>query len=183
MIKIIIGVVIVTIVGLVVMQFIDPNSNLYVFGNSSNSTSSTDNDDSAYYTVSGNVINPGKYLLTIDGCTMEDLISAAGGLSSAADERAFYYEAEINQGESYYIPTKYDNANICGSELLTKVNINSDTVENLQKISGIGLVIADAIVDYREANGDFYTIEAIKKVNGIGNSKFAQIKDYIILHE
>ena len=53
----------------------------------------------------------------------------------------------------------------------------------MQTISGIGSVLGNAIVEYRESNGIFYTIEGLMNVPGIGNSKFTQIKDYVILHE
>ena len=55
--------------------------------------------------------------------------------------------------------------------------------EELQKISGIGSVIADAIINYRTDNGLYYTLESLMDVQGIGNSKFTQIKNYVILHE
>jgi competence protein ComEA len=184
--KIILGVVIATIIGLVVFQFIDPNMSNSLFGtkdSTEENTTTVDDESSASFTIDGYVVNPGKYLLTMDGATMEDLINAAGGVTSEADDRCYYLEAEITKNESYYIPTKYDVTNVCGSDVISKVNVNTDNSEKLQTISGIGSIIAEAIINYRSTNGLFYTLEGLMNVQGIGNSKFTQIKNYVILHE
>ncbi|MBQ9024047.1 MAG: helix-hairpin-helix domain-containing protein [Bacilli bacterium] len=59
------------------------------------------------------------------------------------------------------------------------VNINTATKEELLTITGIGESKADAIISYREENGDFENIEDIKNVSGIGDSLFEKIKEYI----
>lgn len=190
MAKTIIIVLVVTVIGLVVLQFVDPNSSMSVFKmvdtsntiNVNNGNTSND-ENTGSFSISGCVINPGTYLLTIEDATMETLIDAAGGITSNADDRCYYLEAEISDGESYYIPTKYDTSNICGGDIIAKVNINSDDEGELQKIAGIGSTLASSIVNYRDSYGLFYTLEAIKNVSGIGTAKFNQIKDYIILHD
>ena len=57
------------------------------------------------------------------------------------------------------------------------VNINTSSTDELQMISGIGPKLAAMIIQYREDNGTFETIEDIMKVRGVGNAKFAKIKD------
>ena len=59
------------------------------------------------------------------------------------------------------------------------VNINTATKEELQTISGIGEGKAQAIIDYREENGNFNSIEDILNVSGIGESIYEKIKDHI----
>lgn len=59
------------------------------------------------------------------------------------------------------------------------ININSATMKELQKISGIGETKAKAIITYREKNGKFKSIADIMNVDGIGEKFFNQIKDYI----
>lgn len=59
------------------------------------------------------------------------------------------------------------------------VDLNTATVSELCKIPGIGNVKAQAIIDYRESYGDFYSIEEIKNVSGIGDKLFESIRDYI----
>ncbi len=60
-----------------------------------------------------------------------------------------------------------------------KININTASEEELKNLSGIGEKKAKDIINYREKNGLFKTIEDIMKVNGIGDSFFAQIKENI----
>ena len=59
------------------------------------------------------------------------------------------------------------------------VNINTATKEELQTVSGIGESKAQAIIDYREENGNFNSIEDILNVSGIGESIYEKIKDSI----
>ena len=59
------------------------------------------------------------------------------------------------------------------------VNINTANELELEKVPGIGSVLAKRIVEYRKENGKFNSIEDIKNVTGIGSSKFNNIKNYI----
>ena len=59
------------------------------------------------------------------------------------------------------------------------VNINTASKEELLTITGIGESKADAIISYREENGNFEKIDDIKNVSGIGDSLFEKIKEYI----
>jgi len=56
------------------------------------------------------------------------------------------------------------------------ININRATARQLDALDGVGPVIAQRIVDYRKLNGSFLTIDDLQKVSGIGAAKFAQIK-------
>ena len=62
-----------------------------------------------------------------------------------------------------------------------KVNINTATQEELDTLPGIGPSIASKIIDYREQNGKFNSIEEIKEVSGIGDAKYEKIKDSITI--
>jgi competence protein ComEA len=63
----------------------------------------------------------------------------------------------------------------------TKININTASAEELDKLPEIGPVKARAIVDYRNANGKFAAPEDIMKVPGIKEGTFAKIKDYVVV--
>lgn len=60
-----------------------------------------------------------------------------------------------------------------------KININTASVQQLQQLDGIGPALAERIVDYRQANGEFRRIEDIAFVSGIGSEKFEAIRDDI----
>lgn len=60
-----------------------------------------------------------------------------------------------------------------------KLDINTATQQQLQMLPGIGEVLAQRIIAYREENGDFGTIEELMNVSGIGETKFAAIKPRI----
>lgn len=68
-----------------------------------------------------------------------------------------------------------------GEKVSSKVNIDTATLEELDKLEGIGPSTAQKIVDHRTQNGAFVSIEQIKDVSGIGEGKFEQIKDEICL--
>ena len=83
------------------------------------------------------------------------------------------------------VSSKEDTNSTQGSSKLTtsneKVNINTATQEELDTLPGIGPSIASKIIDYREQNGKFNSIEEIKEVSGIGDAKYEKIKDSITI--
>ena len=60
-----------------------------------------------------------------------------------------------------------------------KININTASLEDLDKLSGVGPATAQKIIDYRSQNGGFKSIEEVKEVSGIGDLKYSQMKDDI----
>ena len=90
------------------------------------------------------------------------IISSSGGVSSKEDTNS-------TQGSS------------STSTSSKKVNINTATQEELDTLPGIGPSIASKIIDYREQNGKFNSIEEIKEVSGIGDAKYEKIKDSITI--
>lgn len=63
----------------------------------------------------------------------------------------------------------------------SKININTANLTQLQKITGVGPAIAQRIIDYRNENGDFQSIEDIINVKGIGEITFEKMKDQIVV--
>ncbi len=62
---------------------------------------------------------------------------------------------------------------------MLSVNINKATAEELDAIRGIGPVLADRIIKFREQNGAFKSVDDLSKVRGINGSKFQKIKDQV----
>ena len=114
---------------------------------------------------------------------MQDLIDKAGGTNNNADERAYYANAEIEMNQEYYIAPKYDVKDVCAETPIEKININDADKETLMTVSGFGDAISTQILQYRNDNGIFYTLESLMDVNGIGNATFSKVRDYIYLHE
>ena len=71
--------------------------------------------------------------------------------------------------------------NILESNTTSKISLNKATLKELMTLTGIGESKAKAIIEYREKNNGFKTIDEIKKVSGIGNSTYEKIKDNITI--
>lgn len=85
----------------------------------------------------------------------------------------------------YYPPLAGGTQPVCGELLLSgtladgKLNVNTATAEQLQLLPGIGAEKAHAIVEHREEQGAFASIEALMQVQGIGSAIFEDIKTEI----
>ncbi len=108
------------------------------------------------------VNNPGFYPLKA-GDSIEDIIQAAGGTTDSAD---------LSQLE-LYIPQSGEEQHP------QKINLNRAEVWLLQALPGIGEARAQAIIDYRQQNKRFRTIDELTKVEGIGVTTYEQIKHLI----
>lgn len=95
------------------------------------------------------------------------------------------YYKKINQQVDLRVEaSQLSKSNIDIDKLILKtklVNINKSTPEELTRLSGIGPVLAQRIIDYRNTHGGFEKIEDITKVKGIGPDKFNQMKEYLVL--
>ncbi len=141
--------------------------------------------------VTGEVNSPGVIELE-EGARIEDAIQGAGGIKAEANLKEINLAYEVEDGEKIYVPNlseETDNAEnqVPSSEAQTsssshsngKVNINKASATELTAVPGIGASTAQKIVTYRDENGKFKTIEDIKNVSGIGDSKYNSMKDFI----
>ena len=139
--------------------------------------------------ITGEVKNQGVIELE-EGDRIADAIEKAGGQTEQASLKNVNLAYQLEDGQKIYIP----NINDTETEIIddgasgvvddatikqTVVNINKADEKELQSLNGIGESLATSIVQYRKENGNFETIEDLKNVPGIGDSKFENIKEYI----
>ena len=106
-----------------------------------------------------------------------DAVNAAGGFTSLANQAAVNLAALLEDGDRIVIPgensqTDQTQNNVQG----TLININTASAQELDQLPGVGMVKAQAIVDYREKNGYFLSITDLMNVPGIGPELFDQIQ-------
>ncbi|EIJ78947.1 hypothetical protein PB1_15354 [Bacillus methanolicus PB1] len=138
--------------------------------------------------IKGAVKTPGVYKAE-EGERVIDLIDKAGGLTSDADASKVNFSIRVADEMVIYIPKKGEEAEgysgnstfTAGGES-TLVNINSADSSELETLPGIGPSKSAAIIEYREKNGPFKTIEEIKNIRGFGEKTFEKLKDLITVN-
>ncbi|MDP3730867.1 MAG: helix-hairpin-helix domain-containing protein [Candidatus Omnitrophota bacterium] len=58
-----------------------------------------------------------------------------------------------------------------------KININESDAAGLMELKGVGRILAERIIEYRSTNGNFRSVEELKKVKGVGQKLYEKIKD------
>jgi competence protein ComEA len=127
--------------------------------------------------VSGAVARPDVYTLPW-GSIAQDAIALAGGALDSADLTRVNLAHVLRDGDQIYVPAAA-GTDVVLATASSIVNINEATQEELDSLPGIGPGLAQRIIDYREANGPFLSVEQVTEVPGIGPSKFEEIKDHI----
>lgn len=160
-----------------------------------------------YVYVAGEVNNPSVVELE-EGQRVADAIEKAGGLTDSGEIKNINLAYKLKDGEKLYIPSldevieseeedsniayitsgingeinettsnsENNSENSISNEL---ININTATQTELETLDGIGPSTAKKIIDYREENGNFNSVEEIQNVSGIGDAKYEAIKNDI----
>lgn len=131
--------------------------------------------------VKGAVRIPGVYVAE-EGERVIDLIKKAGGFTDKADQNQVNLSQHVEDEMVIHVPNLGDSENIqIGSNLSQNnlVNINKASDSELQTLPGIGPSKALAIIEYRDTNGGFQTVDDIKKISGIGEKTFEKLEPHI----
>ncbi len=132
--------------------------------------------------VTGAVIYPGVYRLP-EGARVYHAIEAAGGVTATADQEALNLAAPLFDGQKVRVPLpEEEQGGSSGAESDGRININTATAADFEKLPGIGPVRATAIVDYREKNGPFRRLEDMAAVTGIGPKTLEGLKELVTLY-
>ncbi len=148
--------------------------------------------DKIFVDIKGAVRKEGVYELT-SGSRVTDVVKLAGGFTDDADKKsvnlaeklvdeAVVYVAKIGEEvtpASTPSQAKPTTASGGQGDSSAQINLNTATTEELQTISGIGAKRAQDIIDYRDANGGFSSVDDLKNVSGIGEKTLEKLKSEV----
>ena len=145
--------------------------------------------------VSGEARHPGVYELPTDA-RLDDALQAAGGPTSDAALEMINLAKRLSDEDHIHIPEQSDTGErpiqtevslstvsegLSDQEGSSKLNINTATVEELTSLPNIGPSRAAAIVDHREREGPFDSLDDLMNVGGIGEKITDSIRDLVVV--
>ncbi|MEX1264849.1 MAG: ComEA family DNA-binding protein [Actinomycetota bacterium] len=134
--------------------------------------------------VTGWVHQPGVYEF-VEGDRVIDAVERAGGARNGADLTVLNLAAPLTDGTQVIVPKEGaggpaaiapGTTGISGTGL---ININTASGTEFETLSGIGEVLAGAIIDYRTENGPFASVDDLESVSGIGPATLEEIRDQV----
>ena len=138
----------------------------------------------------GEVVNPGVYELQA-GSRLDDAVVAAGGLTDDADLTQLNLAARLQDGSIVTVPsvaklTEVGSGNdvdsggtTSGRQPSSLVNLNTANEQELESLPGVGEVTAGRIIDYREANGPFHSVDDLVHIQGISMKTINGLRDLV----
>ena len=139
--------------------------------------------------IAGEVKTPGVYQFRF-WARINDGVIAAGGATLQADLDSVNLAMLLSEGEQIYIPKRNEKPHIIveprftnsnssnnaiNNDLQISININTATAIELEQLAGVGPSTAKAIIEFRQKNGVFKTVEDLLNVRGIGPAKLSEI--------
>ena len=137
---------------------------------------------SVYVHVFGADTRPGLYRLD-EGARVVDVIAAAGGLAPGADESAVNLARRVTDGEQLRVPVVGEAPDAQGAAPGVasdgRVNLNTADAAALDTLPRVGPAIAERIIQWREDNGPFTSVDDLLSVPGIGDKMLASVRDLV----
>ncbi|WJS83093.1 helix-hairpin-helix domain-containing protein [Tetragenococcus halophilus] len=135
--------------------------------------------------IKGEINKPGVYELEGDA-RVKEVILEAGGLTKQAEKKQLNLAEKLQDQQMIYIPNKeeaeemeIDGDKEAEDNNKDMIDINAADINELQEISGVGPAKAQAIVDYREENGAFESVDELNEISGFGEKTVEKLRDSI----
>lgn len=139
-------------------------------------------DGAVYVYVSGAVAAAGLYVLS-DGDRVVDAVAAAGGFAPDADEQAVNLARILSDGEQLDVPAlgEAGQSSVAQPTGDGRVNLNTADTAALDTLPRIGPAMAERIIEWRDANGRFTSVEDLLAVPGIGDKMLESLRDLVTI--
>ena len=154
-------------------------------GTSSRTQSATASSGAIVVDVAGKVRRPGVYTLP-SGARVVDAVTAAGGALPGVDTTTLNLAAVLRDGEQVAVGLPGSGAApgvngspAGGGSAGRLIDLNTATREQLEALPGVGPVLAQSIVDWREQHGRYTSVDQLNDVKGIGAAKFAGLRSRV----
>lgn len=128
--------------------------------------------------VSGKVRAPGVRKLP-PGSRVEDALAAAGGVRPGTDTTGLNRARVLMDGEQVLVGAPAPPPTGGRGPASGPLSLGTATAEQLDGLPGVGPVLAQHIVDFRTARGGFRSVEELRQVNGIGERRFADLRELV----
>ena len=134
--------------------------------------------------VAGKVKKPGLVRLPT-GSRVADALQAAGGADPGVDVSLLNLARKVVDGELILVGVTAPPGSVVapgpagGGTPQGPLNLNTATLADLDTLPGVGPVLAQRILDARDAQGGFRSVSDLRKVDGIGDSRYEQLKDLV----
>uniref|UniRef100_UPI00403F023A helix-hairpin-helix domain-containing protein n=1 Tax=Candidatus Enterococcus willemsii TaxID=1857215 RepID=UPI00403F023A len=136
--------------------------------------------------IKGEVKKPGVYEIAAEA-RVKEVVMLAGGFTEQAEENQLNLAEKLTDQQMIYVPNKEEAVMVAPVNVTStssqnvQVNINTADTNELQTLTGIGAAKAQAIIDYREENGLFKSVDDLIKVSGFGEKTVEKLREDITI--
>lgn len=159
-----------------------PVDSIALDGGSESSAVDVDSGAGLYVHVLGEVAEPGLYILDPDARVV-DALAAAGGTLDTADLQAVNLARQLSDGEQIIVPVEGKEPAPGeaggGASADGRIDLNSADQAALETLPRIGPALAQRIIEWRDENGRFRSVDDLLAVSGVGEKLLAGVRDKV----